>query len=447
MNELKKILLLAICIIILIIIVLIVYIKVSIPEDEITDTQTGNYTFSKDDIDEINEKKQENLIQRLDYFVINNCMQQFLNISNINNGIYYGYNENNEYVRTYTEDEIEEYIYNVLSEKFISENNIQKNNVFNYIDKFEQSVLLVPINIKEIQNNDNIKSYIIYGIIEDMQNYNYLKDIYAVINLDTEKLSYSVQILREKFSSINDIVITNLETNITENDVNTYINPKTTNEETIKNYINIYKRLSLGKSELAYQFLDEEYKAKRFGNLLNFQKYVENNKEIIQSMTLSKYKVEDEGDITRFIGIDNNGNYIIFNETNTLNFKVVLDTYTVDLPEFTEKYDEGNNKTKVELNIGKFIEALNNSDYDYIYKHLDEQFKSNNFKTINEFENYIKLNFYNKNSVNLQEYEEQNDVYIYDLVLKNSQNDAQSKSLRVVVKLLDNRDFVMSFSM
>jgi hypothetical protein len=134
-------------------------------------------------------------------------------------------------------------------------------------------------------------------------------------------------------------------------------------------------------------------------------------------------------------------------ETNPLEYTMMLDSYTIDRTEFIEKYDNGEDKTKVELNIGKFIEALNTKDYEYIYNHLDEEFKNNNYKTVNDLEKYITTNFYDKNSISLDKYEEQNGIYIYDLNLKNAKNESESKALRIVLELEDNRNFVMSFSM
>ena len=63
-------------------------------------------------------------------------------------------------------------------------------------------------------------------------------------------------------------------------------------------------------------------------------------------------------------------------------YSVVLDTYTIDLPEFIEKYNSANEKTKVGLNIQKVFDAINNEDYEYVYNKLDNTFKQTNFKTV-----------------------------------------------------------------
>lgn len=50
-----------------------------------------------------------------------------------------------------------------------------------------------------------------------------------------------------------------------------------------------------------------------------------------------------------------------------MNFTVILDTYTIDLPEFTEKYTKASDEEKVLLNIQKGFTAINDKDYRYVY--------------------------------------------------------------------------------
>ena len=209
---------------------------------------------------------------------------------------------------------------------------------------------------------------------------------------------------------------------------------------------NDYKQKITFSPEYFYNKLDEEYREKRFGNEQIFEDYVKNNYATIYSAKMEKYKVTKNNNYTEYIYIDQYGMYYIMRETNPLEYTMLLDTYTIENTEFIEKYDNGNDKTKIELNIGKFIEALNSKDYQYIYSHLDEEFKNNNYKTIEILKNYIKSNFYDKNEIELNKYSEQSGIYAYDLILKNAKNETETKSLKVILKLEDNRNFIMSFS-
>jgi hypothetical protein len=46
-----------------------------------------------------------------------------------------------------------------------------------------------------------------------------------------------------------------------------------------------------------------------------------------------------------------------------MDYKLILDEYTIDLPEFTEKYKKAAPQEKVGMNIEKIISAINNKDY------------------------------------------------------------------------------------
>ena len=54
-------------------------------------------------------------------------------------------------------------------------------------------------------------------------------------------------------------------------------------------------------------------------------------------------------------------------ESNITNYEVVLDTYTIDLPEFLEKYNKNSDEIKCGMNIQKLFDAINDEDYSYVY--------------------------------------------------------------------------------
>ena len=65
-----------------------------------------------------------------------------------------------------------------------------------------------------------------------------------------------------------------------------------------------------------------------------------------------------------------------------MQFKVLLDTYTVDQQEFIKKYDSASDNEKAGYDINKFFDAINANDYTYAYNCLAESFKQNNFTRI-----------------------------------------------------------------
>ena len=129
-----------------------------------------------------------------------------------------------------------------------------------------------------------------------------------------------------------------------------------------------------------------------------------------------------------------------------MQYKVLLDTYTVDLQEFVDRYEQLPEAEKARTCIERVFEAINNSDYKYVYNKLDETYKNNNFQTETDFENYMKTNFFANNSINNNSYEKNGDLYVYKLTIVNASDTTQTIEKQFVVKLLDGTNFVMSFS-
>ena len=207
-------------------------------------------------------------------------------------------------------------------------------------------------------------------------------------------------------------------------------------------YFNLYTTYLRCDKEASYYLLDKEYREKRFGNVEEYIKYVTENK--LENAVMSKYQVKDYDDYTQYICMDNTGKYYIFNEKSVMNFSMILDTYTIELPEFTEKYNSANENQKVALNIDKFMTAINAKDYKYAYNCLAGSFKNNYFKTEAEFENYAKANFYESNTVAYNTFETQGDLYTYSVTITDTKT-ANKKQKTFIMQLGEGTEFVMSF--
>ena len=180
-----------------------------------------------------------------------------------------------------------------------------------------------------------------------------------------------------------------------------------------------------------------------FANETEYTKYINN----LNFKGLEQYSFNSNMNKKTCICIDNFGYNYIFNITGAMQYTVILDTYTLDLPEFIEKYDSGNDETKLTLNVGKVIEAINNKDYEYVYNKLNETFRNNNFSDISIFEKFIENNFYEINEVVEFSYKQEGNVYVCTMGLKNKENSSDNlKSVTILIQLLDNRNFEISFS-
>ena len=212
-------------------------------------------------------------------------------------------------------------------------------------------------------------------------------------------------------------------------------------------YFNDYRYNAMYHPEEAYKLLNEEYRNKKFGSYEAYKAYIDEHIDEIYMSTMEYFSIFNRTDGTDYIIRDSNGKYYIFQEKVVMDYELVLDTYTIDLPEYTEDYNKASSEEKVLMNIQKFIDSINDKDYKYAYSKLDETFKNNNFKTLANFENYIKSNLFENNVINAENVENQNDVYLYNITITNGKEENKdSITKNFVMQLKEGTDFVMSFN-
>ncbi|MBR3254870.1 MAG: hypothetical protein IKF97_01380 [Clostridia bacterium] len=230
------------------------------------------------------------------------------------------------------------------------------------------------------------------------------------------------------------------------NDYNTFSIQAVTEESLLNKYMEDYRYNAIYHIQDSYNTLNQDYKEKRFENIEKYKEYLKDREETIRTMKLSKYQINKYDTYEQYICLDQYDNYYIFNKYPNMSYNVILDTHTIDLPQFTEKYKKSNDGEKAGLNIEKFIDAINQKDYEFAYNVLDNTFKENNFPNLSEFEKFIKENFYEKNQI--EHLGAQKDEYIiYKIKIINKEsNEQESKNLTIIMQLKDNTDFVMSFN-
>lgn len=416
-NMKEKIILLFIAIVSIICIIIIVLVNQL--KNKMNEAATTNEESSLcGDID--NEKNNIGLIE---YFNINTCMNLYLNKLNTKSSRYYGYDQSENYTIIAEESQIKQNIYDVLSEKYIKENNITVQNVYSFVKAFadeNSTYIYVPIEAKAIQQKE-ISSFLIHGLVENSE-LSFVDEIYAIINMDMIDKVYSIEPIHGDYASINEINVQNYNIIVSANENNHYIQMAISSEDIAKDYINLYKRLAIGSPEKMYEFIDKEYREARFGSVDEFKKYILDNKNEISKIRAEKYQRIDTENYTQYVCIDQNGNYYIIRENGVLDFSFILDTYTIDIPEFTEKYNSSTPQEKVILNLNKYMLALNNKDYKYAYSKLAGSFKTNRFPTQELYENYLKLNYYNKNKFEYVKYQKRDDgYYVYEVSITNEE--------------------------
>lgn len=331
----------------------------------------------------------------------------------------------------------------LLDGDFINKNNINSNNIQNYINfTTNEDISVEALKINEIINDSALKIYSIYA----RKGNNVKKeDTYYIVKIAFGDV-FSIYPLKG-YNDIDDIKsVDNSMTNIEKNIRNSFVKIDKINEGQIATkYFQEYKDLLLNNNELAYNKLDINYKEKRYGNINEFIEYINQNKRNIELMQVYKYETMKENENCIYKVIDRYENVYYFVESYPKEYKVFLDNYTIMQTDYAKDYDNANKFGKAKYNLINFISMVNTKDFNAIYNHLDATFKQNNFRNVDELENNIKNNMYLINSVEINE-SNNSQYYVFKCKLINQENKDNVKDMTVVINQTDGRNFTMSFS-
>lgn len=448
MKNLKKIII-AIFIIIIILVISLIFLLKNNKRLEIDefDEQVENSTLYN------YEKTLQIVTSRNDFYTVQTCVEKFYVAystafsAETNNYMLEG--EAEEFAKQEQENNIN-MVFNMLDEEYISFKEITKENIKNKFSKINTMVVTIE-NMYVSQQNTNTFAYLVYGNLRDTKTNNN-EQFSAIVKIDMLNKTFKILLgdyVNQKYKNVEvgrEIQI-NVPEKISNDGSNIFDYRIVTEEQHTINLLDYYKKNLIYNRQRAYEQLDEQYKQSRFKTQQNFEQYIQNNIYNISVCTLSKYQTKKIEKGTQYVCIDQKGNYYIFQETAPMQYTVMLDTYTIDLPEFIQKYSNSSDEQKVLLNIQKIFEAINSQDYEYVYNKLDQTFKANNFSTLQDFENYANKNFFAQNKVVAGKAEKQSDVYIYNLNITDaSGNNKNAINKNFVMKLKEGTDFVMSFS-
>lgn len=435
MSKLEKIIFILAIIIVLIILVIMGIIYFNRGEVVYNIDEVGN-----DDTTEEIDSTIQYVTTRNDYYAVETCVNKFY--------IYYMSLFDSEEADIDDEEENKEYLYNMLDKDYINFKNITLNNIETKLEEIKQS----DVNVNKMyvsQKSQNIYLYLVQGRIREKSSEE-IKDFEVLIKIDTLNKTFSVYLEDYIQQNLSDIKL-GQEINMQVSDsvenkkINIYDYEIINDEAYVQDLFAKFKKEILYDRQLVYNNLNEEYREKRFGDFSTFETYAKNNVRNNIIMKLSKYQKTKYEDYTEYVCIDQNGNYYIFNENSVMNYNVILDTYTVDLPEYIKKYDSATDQVKVGMNIERAITAIEAKDYKYVYNKLDETFKNNYFNTIEKFSTFINNNFYEENTIEYLEFKNLGGIYTYSLNIMDSDDLEKVNKITFIMKLEENRDFTMSF--
>ena len=436
MEKLKKLMIIILLIIVIVSILIILLGKLNQKKEE--------SNISIDDGEEIIQEKDENGYAELNdyglYYSINNILSKYINIVT-SNEIQDIEEESNKEYTDYSQNM--DMIYSLLDKKYINNYKITVNNVEKFIYELDDNVKIIPINIK-IKYGENINTCIVNAYIIG----NNIEEKEFIIRLDNKNETFSMEFINNDDVKENNI---DNEDRIQVNDYNHFEIQVATNEEIAMNYLEQYKNLAERAPQIVYDnYLDDNYKKLKFESLEEFKKYIESNKEELESIRTNKYLYNDLGDgKAEYVCKDQYNNVYIFDINSIFDYKIKLDNYTLLTDKFKTEYKNANDSKKVQMNTDRFIQMLNRHDYKSLYNCISNDFKNNYFGTEEEFVDFIKQHFFDYNNLSFKEFsKEGTKLFKYTISVEDlTENDKEVKTVNMIMQINNDFDFEIAFEM
>lgn len=389
------------------------------------------YILKKDNnIDENNENE---YINGLDFEITESN-----NVEEVSStGVVFNIKKCIQYYIDYINDNNYEAVIKVLDQNYIKSNNLTEANVKNVSSKFIKSSYFINKTYEKDVTVDQI-IYLVYGKLVNSETYKKIEDVNFTVIVDNDSQAFSIipEVIEDnKFNYNLNIKYDN------DNYYNEYTFKDFSDAEIVDEYFMYYKNLLLKQPEEAYNLLDDEYKKIRFNNSLDMYK------EYLASIDLDKvypenYLLNYKNNCKEYVVMDKNGFYYIIDELKPMNISLQLDTYSIASEKFKETYDAGGELEKVSLNVDKWLKMIKNKDYYNAYNNLDETFRNTNFGNLDSFKKYIEANYGEGFEYKLETNSKINNIYTQ--VVKISNNGEESE-INFVIKLLEDRNFILSF--
>lgn len=308
--------------------------------------------------------------------------------------------------------------------------------------------------IQEIYARKSLErvSYFVRGIHRNIsEDYTEdLSEVYFKVNIDYTTNAALINVLdKETYEQeIQDTENTVEDFNIELNDYNSFEQGFYTTEMICNKYLFDFIIKLKYDRELAFEFVDDEYKEQKFNNNINaFNEYIDNNQDRLYNVTIQSYLKDIKEDSIEYIILDTYNNYYTIKSTGGLEYKIILDNYTIESEEFILAYEQATEQEKVTTNISKVVQWINTKDYAQIYNKLDQEFKQNNFPDLDTFETYIQEKFFSFNNMEVQSIEKISDNYICEVSLSSGYGVAAEQITKTfIMQLKEGTDFVMSFT-
>lgn len=382
------------------------------------------------------------------YYTIENILQKYFSY------IFLDYNEKEqmdpnikvgtlaENYNIFNKEDKRKSIIKLLDYNYIEENNININNIDDFIEINERKIEKCQA-IEMIERE--AKTIKAYGVHVKIKQEADEKDEFYIVTLDFLNRTFMIRPMA-KCKNINEIDLSFVENilEIPKQEINTFATLTIGESEMAQKYFDNFKELLLNNPKGAYEKLSKEYRDKRFGDYDKFLVFLKKNEDEIRQIKANKYLVNDINGDLQYVCKDKYNNDYIFNTTGVMKYTVELDTYTIISDNFETAYKKAKKEEKVSMNIQKWIQMLNNRDYYAAYKVLDTRFKIKNFETVEMFEEYMKDKYPQHYQIKEGTTNEENSIYTSRILIE-SLEENNVIDMTIIMQLKENMEFALSF--
>lgn len=218
-------------------------------------------------------------------------------------------------------------LYDVIYSSYIDDNNITKDNIFNYIKSYQGDVSIKVIAMKYVKVKDNYIYYVKGKLYQStFDSVEVIEDNFEVVVLvDINTSSYGIYPIdsndyKDIINGIKRIKIDNNSNNVVKT------SSSISKEQMCVVYLSDYIDKLNNDINSAYNVLSNSMKEK-YVSLNNFRMYINNNLNRITT-DADKCSLENVKNKRIYTVLDKNSNKYVFVETNIMNYKV--DFYLYD---------------------------------------------------------------------------------------------------------------------
>ena len=390
-------------------------------------TDVSNIVDTSSDI--VVDSKLTPVINAKKYFLVKYCMERYYKEDN---------SEVSEENNSYTDE-----IINLIDIEARQALNINNENFSNIYGKLTAPMFCID-NMYEQKLTLNKSLYLVFYRIETDSGY---ANLAMFVKVDNKNKTFSVYpneyLKRNNYLNLKQddkVNINNIE-DIEKTTINVY-NEDEIDADDRACIKELYKKCKfdlLLDLEHLYNTLDVEYKNARFKTFDMFKQYVDSKKTELYLDKLLKYNSNIYDEKIVYTGISHNNNHYVFYVKNLTSYTLMLDNYTLVLPQYKQMYENNFTSVQARYCIERFMRAINDKNYEFAYSKLLQIQKNNYYPTINDFINFIQNNLYSENAYEYGEnFSVSDNVYQYSLKVTDANNsNSEAKTLNIAVTLLD----------